>query len=168
MPAPPAPLLAYEPFGQQKLYKHSKQYKQQIHKCREDPLKWPDHVPSFELWATATKYEQGAADGGEAFHKMMRLLLVDSNNSKVNVVAAKRHVKQHKRAGNEWHAHDAQDVHSVDCGNALHTPKTQGKLSTTAGASAQRCDSISISYSIRNCAANSSSSQLSISMTLLP
>ena len=104
-------LLAYLPFGEQKV-ERSKQQRDAVQACRNDPLKWPRQVPSFELWAAATKYERNKHDGGPAFRTMMRLLLVEGDSSAVDT-KAKPHVTATLpagRVGTEWKRDDA-NVH---------------------------------------------------------
>ena len=77
------PPMAYEPFGQGPLPKWGaaahKAHTQAIQKCKRDLTNWPEMVPSFELWAAATKYDDRAEDkdGGPEFHTLMRYMLVD-------------------------------------------------------------------------------------------
>ena len=126
-------LLAYLPFGQQEVGKaQRREQKKAVKECQKDPHKWPSQVPSFELWAAATRYERGQPGGGPAFRTMMRLLLVEGNGTAVDV-AARPHVPKLPagRPGSEWKPID-KNVHKSS--NATqHTPRTQGKLSTEAG-----------------------------------
>ena len=122
-------LLAYLPFGERHV-KRSKQQKAAVQECRDDPSKWPQQVPSFELWAAATKYERGQHHGGLAFRTMMRLLLVNGNGKVVNI-AAKPHVPKHEGKNSEWQTNDAKT--HMNNNDTQHTPSTQGKLSTVDG-----------------------------------
>ena len=122
-------LLAYLPFGERKVKKQDQAtWRKAVEACQKDPSKWPQQVPSFELWAAATKYERGKPDGGPAFRTMMRLLLVEGNSLPVNI-AAKPHVP--KAASEEWKTKDA-NTHKNN-NDTQHTPSTQGKLSTVDG-----------------------------------
>ena len=126
-------LLAYLPFGQQRVADAQRRTQATAVKaCREKLRMWPSQVPSFELWAAATKYERGQPGGGPAFRTMMRLLLVEGAGTAVDA-KAKPHVTTTLpagRVGTEWKRDDG-NVHKSS--NATqHTPRTQGKLKTTA------------------------------------
>lgn len=126
--------LAYLPFGQQREVPDAQRRTQAtaVKACKEKLRMWPSQVPSFELWAAATKYERGQPGGGPAFRTMMRLLLVEGDSSAVDT-KAKPHVTATLpagRVGTEW-KRDDENVH-MHSNATQHTPRTQGKLKTKA------------------------------------
>ena len=125
-------LFAYLPFGECKVTNEDQltKWRKDVQACKKDPSQWPQQVPSFELWAAATKYEStGKHDGGSAFRTLMRLLLVEGHSSQPVNIAAKPHVP--KETSKEWKKEDAKTHKNNNV--TQHTPSTQGKLSTDDG-----------------------------------